>query len=159
MKHYSISFNLVLVAIAFFVALLGYVYEVSRLGATSVKIQISYSVYVLVVMWGLFLYFYISKLIAHKFGKLSTIKIVAIVVWICVGACLAYVISWLFATAFFYCSYYASVFGYMTWVPSGLTIEKICSTSAVFSLPVNAFLMFVGFRVRLPFPIPDRKAS
>lgn len=129
----SISF----VIAALLITLCGYTYEVVQMEGTTIASKLSFAAYVPFIMWGVYFYLFVSKLISVKLRRSSRVNaVVLLFLWLIVGAWIGYMLS---LSAAFVVFYIATHVQYMTWIPVSLSINPICYSATVFA----AFFAFI----------------
>lgn len=131
-----------LVVAALLISVCGYAYEVFHMEGTTTASKFSFAAYIPFIMWGVYFYLFVSKLISAKIKRSSRVNAVVLLsLWWIMGAWVGYMLS---LSAAFVLFYVATHIQYMAWIPVSLSINPICYSTAVFA-SIFAFPLMVLF--------------
>lgn len=131
-----------IVFVAFFISLIGYAVEATQLEGTSVASKLAFAAYVPFLMWGIFAYLFLGRMLACKLRHSSRVCGIFLLVWLVVGGWACYMLSLVSTFLLFYLATHVQ---YLTWIPVGLAVNGICYAAVILAAMINGPLMLVFY--------------
>lgn len=128
---------------AFLISLTGYAVEATQLEGTSVASKLAFAAYVPFLMWGIFAYLLLGRMLACKLRHSNRVWGIFLLVWLVIGGWVCYMLSLVSTFLLFYIATHVQ---YLTWIPVGLSVNEICYAAFMLAAVINGPLM-VAFYV------------
>jgi len=127
---------------AFFISLIGYAVATTQLEGTSVASKLAFAAYVPFLMWGIFVYLFLGRMLACKLRKSSRVWGILLLVWLVIGGWVCYMLSLMSTFLLFYLATHVQ---YLTWIPVGLSVNEICYAAVILAAVINGSLMLIFY--------------
>jgi hypothetical protein len=134
--------NAVIALLALLISLIGYAFEAPRFEGISIKSKLAFAAYVPFLMWGIFVYLFLGRMLASKLRGANQFWSIFLLLWLIIGGWIGYMVSLVCTFILFYL---ATHIQYLTWIPMGMLSNEICYAAIILAVMVNGALMLTVY--------------